>query len=125
MKNKLFADALIVIVLSMLPGSLVAADASVNRPTAQKLSNKRTCEHSLQLIPMLMGHTNLAQFALLALQFPEEALDPIKPERVIQIDGTPQSLKINLPSFNRAEGMCGGMRRLPPCHPPVLHAISL
>lgn len=118
MKNRLIADALIVIVLSMLPNSLMAADASANRPAEQKSSLERTCEHPAQLIPMLMGHTNLAQFASLGLQFPEETLDPVKKDRVIQIRETQQPLKLNVPCLlNHSEVKYDGMHRITPCRP--------
>jgi len=118
MKNKLFADALIVVVISLLPNLLVAASASANRPAEQKPPLERTCEQPLQLIPMLMGHTNLAQFALLGLQFPEEALDPAKKERVIHIGGTQQPLKRNIPcSLDRNEVTCGGIYTRTLCRP--------
>mgnify|MGYP003460676073 FL=1 len=118
MKNKLLADALIVMVLSMLPNTLMAVDASANRPAEQKPSIGPTCEQSIQLIPMLMGHTNLAQFALLGLQFPEETLDPVNMERVIQIRETQQPLPINVPCvLNRGKATCGGMLRMMECRP--------
>lgn len=118
MKNKLLADALIVMVLSMLPNTLMAVDASGYRPAEQKPSFEPACEQSAQLIPMLMGHTNLAQFALLGLQFPKETLDRVKTERVMQIRDIQQPLTINIPCvLNHSKATCGGMLRMMECRP--------
>lgn len=120
MKNKLFADALIVIALSILPNKLVATDAFAIESVESKSFLERTCGQSAQLIPMLMGHTNLAQFALLGLQFPEETLDPIEKERVIHIRGTHQSIKHNIScSLDDGEATCGSLHEMMSCHFPA------
>lgn len=117
MKNKLLADALIVIVLSMLPNKLVATDASASESVESESFLERTCGQSAQLIPMLMGHTNLAQFALLGLQFPEEILGPVGKEQVVHIRGTHQSVKHNISCLlDHGKATCVSLHEMMSCH---------
>lgn len=113
MKNKLLFNVSIVIVLSMLPSRLLASEIAVNPLTEQKSFLARTCETPLQLIPMLMGHANLAQFALLGLQFPEETVGSIKEERETTIHRTQQPVKLDsLCLLNSGEMTCRDMYRI-------------
>lgn len=80
----------------MLPSLIFAADESKNQQTKEKTPIALQNEKSQQLTHKMMGHINLAQFAL-GIKLPDEASNHIKKAQNIQTELVEQSpeLKIN------------------------------
>lgn len=96
MNKNTLTYVLILTAAFMLPGMTVAADVSKSPTVKAKTPIELQREHSKQLAHKMMGHINLAQFAL-GVMLPEEASVHIKKAQAIRTELAEQSpeLKIN------------------------------
>ncbi|SCZ84270.1 YfdX family protein [Nitrosomonas mobilis] len=94
-KYKLIRGFLLVVAF-MLPSIVIAADASKSQSAKEKTPIELQREQTLQLAHKMMGHINLAQFAL-GIKLPDEASSHIKKAQAIQTTLAEQlpELKIN------------------------------
>jgi len=95
-KYKLTCGFIILVVAFMLPSIVIAADASKSQSAKEKTPIELQREQTLQLAHKMMGHINLAQFAL-GIKLPDEASSHIKKAQAIQTTLAEQlpELKIN------------------------------
>lgn len=96
MNKNTLSYGLILIALFILPSIMFAADESKNQQTKEKTPVELQREKSQQLTHTMMGHINLAQFAL-GIKLPDEASNHIRKAQIIQTELAEQSpeLKIN------------------------------
>lgn len=96
MNKNTLSYGLILIVLFILPSIMFAADESKSQQTKEKTPVELQREKSQQLTHTMMGHINLAQFAL-GIKLPDEASNHIRKAQIIQTELAEQSpeLKIN------------------------------
>ena len=96
MNKNTLSYGLILMILFMLPNMVFAADESKDQQTKEKTPIELQRDKSQQLTHKMMGHINLAQFAL-GIKLPDEASNHIRKAQVIQTELIEQSpeLKIN------------------------------
>lgn len=96
MNKNTLSYGLILMILFMLPNMVFAADESKDQQTKEKTPIELQRNKSQQLTHKMMGHINLAQFAL-GIKLPDEASNHIRKAQVIQTELIEQSpeLKIN------------------------------
>lgn len=123
-KNAL-AYGFILTILFIQSDAAFAADRSKSQPEKDKTSIELQRDKSQQLAPKMMGHINLAQFAL-DMNLPDEAYDHIKKAQNIQIKLAAQfpGLKIDS-SFKYGKVMYGDSHAIKELYVPVLDDILL
>jgi len=96
MSKNILACRFFLTVALMLPGIVFATEEPNSQSTKEKAPIELQREHTLQLTHKMMGHINLAQFAL-GIKLPNEANDHIKKAQSIQTELAEQSpeLKVN------------------------------
>ncbi len=96
MNKKTLVCGIILITTFMLPSISFTADVSKKQPTKEKTPIELQREQSQSLAHKMMGHINLAQFAL-GIKFPDEAIHHIEKAQAIETQLTSQLpvLKIN------------------------------
>ena len=115
----------ILTILFIQSDTAFAADQSKIQPEKDKTSIELQRDKSQQLAPKMMGHINLAQFAL-DMNLPDEAYDHIKKAQNIQIKLAAQfpELKIDA-SFKYGKVMYGDSHTIKELYVPVLDDILL
>jgi hypothetical protein len=123
-KNAL-AYGFILTVLFIQSDTAFAADQSKTQPAKDKTSIERQRDKSQQLTHKMMGHINLAQFAL-DMKLPDEAFEHIKKAQIIQIKLAEQlpELKIDS-SFKYGKVMYDDSQTIKEHYVPVLDDILL
>ncbi|PSJ16707.1 YfdX family protein [Nitrosomonas supralitoralis] len=125
MSKSIFTYGYFLTAFFVLPSIAFATDASKNQPTKEKTPIELQREQTLQLTHKMMGHINLAQFAL-DIKLPDEASGYIKKAQAIQTELMTQSpeLKINS-SFKYGKVTYDGSQTIKERYVPVMDDILL